>query len=192
MEREIDLVGYFPDVMKPIRQFQAIGTVENLEFHQLAQGLEDIQNSAFIEESPESGVKRWEEMLELTPKDTDDLGVRKFRILARMNERIPYTMTTLRQQLALLCGENGYTVELHNKEYTVVIRLALTAKKKQEEVMEYLQRVKPANILIDLSLLYNQHKTLSAFSHKQLQAYTQAQLRNEVISVGTNKELQTQ
>ena len=35
MEREIDLVGYFPDVMKPIRQFQAIGMVENLEFRQL-------------------------------------------------------------------------------------------------------------------------------------------------------------
>ena len=100
MEREIDLTRHFPDVMKPIRQFQAIGKVENLEFQQLVRVLEDIQNSAFIEESPESGVKRWEEMLELIPKDTDDLGVRKFRILARMNERIPYTMTTLRPQLA--------------------------------------------------------------------------------------------
>ena len=30
MEREIDLTRHFPDVMKPIRQFQAIGKVENL------------------------------------------------------------------------------------------------------------------------------------------------------------------
>ena len=118
-------------MMKPIRQFQAIGMVENLEFHQLAQGLEDIQNSAFIEESPESGVKRWEEMLGLIPKDTDGFGSTEISDFSP-DERTDslHGGATLRQQLALLCGENGYTVELHNKEYTVVIRFGAYRQKE--------------------------------------------------------------
>jgi len=45
-----------------------------------------------------------------------------------------------------------------------------------------LQRVIPANMIIDLRLIYNQHLTLKQFTHAHLQTYTHNQLRNEVIS----------
>ena len=47
-----------------------------------------------------------------------------------------------------------------------------------------LKETVPANMVLDLSLLYNQHKTLKQFTHRQLSAFTGKQIRNEVLIYG--------
>ena len=83
-----------------------------------------------------------------------------------------------------LCGEEGYVLELLNLEYKVKVRVALKSKKNYRMVEGLLGEVIPANMEIDLSLLYNQHKTLRQFTHGQLTAYTHNQIRNEVLNDG--------
>ena len=47
-----------------------------------------------------------------------------------------------------------------------------------------LNRVVPANMVIDLDLLYNQHSDFDGLTHEELSVYTHQQLRDEVISHG--------
>lgn len=84
-------------------------------------------------------------------------------------------------QLTTLCGKDGYTLELKNEEYTLLVKVALTAKANFEDVGDLLGRIVPANLIIDLSLKYNQHKTLKKLTHKELAARRHAAIRNEVI-----------
>lgn len=154
---------------------------ENPEVSQLWSCLADALNDQFVESSTENGVERWEAILSIVPKGTETQEERKFRILTRINEQLPYTWRMLCQQLETLCGEDGYSVELDNGAFTLTVKIALIAKSNFWDVDAMLRRVAPANLVIDLSLKYNQHATLAGFTHEQLARYTHLDLREEVI-----------
>lgn len=182
MDREIDVLTYLPNVIKEFREFKAIALAENPELISLWEVLENVMNDQFVNDSTENGVKRWETILKIVPRGTDSLDVRKFRILARLNEQLPYTMRTLENQLLTLCGADGYSVELQNETYTLIVKVNLVAKGKFNEVDALLNRTVPANMVIDLRLIYNQHSTLSQLTHGQLSAFTHSHIRNEVLT----------
>ena len=117
--------------------------------------------------------------MQINAKDTDDLDFRRFRILSKLNEQLPYSFKTLELQLQTLCGEDGYKMMLRNENYTLIVRIGLTVKNQFDEVNNTLRRYVPANIVIDLSLLYN--------TYKELERYTYLDLREEVLThVNTN------
>lgn len=181
MDREINILNYLPAILKEVKELKALSVCENPELVLLWDALENALNDQFVNDATEYGVSRLESILKIVSKGTDTLNDRKFRILTRLNEKLPYTVRTLQNQLSSLCGENGFTLEVNHAAYTLKVRVELTAKSNFNDVEALLDRVAPANMIIDLSLLYNQHLTLDGFTHSQLSAYTHDQLRNEAI-----------
>ncbi len=176
------LIDYLPQVLKDIREYRSIVEAEESELVDLWTALENALKDNFINDATENGVLRLESILKIIPKAADTLEDRKFRIKARFNEQLPYTFRTLQERLTNLCGEDGYTCELFNGAYTLKIRIELVAKGQYDAVSDLLERVVPANLVIDLDLRYNQHLVLKKFTHAQLSAYTHKQLKEEVIS----------
>lgn len=181
LDREINILSYLPDFIKEFREFEKLAEAENPELLAIWGTLKNVKDDQFVKDSTENGVKSWEKILRITPKGSDTLEDRKFRILTRVNEKLPYTYKKLEQQLATLCGEEGYSLKLLNSVYTLIVRVALEAKSNFEEVKKLLQRTVPANMIIDLSLLYNQHLLLKDYTNVILSNYTHEQLRSEVL-----------
>lgn len=180
-----NLIDYLPEFLKNIREYKAILTdAVQPEMVELYGAIDNAMNDQFIMDATENGVSRWERMLKIVPKATQTLDDRRFAILARMGEQLPYTMTSLKQRLEALCGKDGYSVELDANNYTLTVRIALSAQENFKEVSEMLERIVPANLVIDASLLYNKNKVLSAFTHEQLSAYAHEELRNGVVNNG--------
>jgi hypothetical protein len=148
-----NILDYLPNIMKEFREFQSIANAENPEISSLWGVLENVLNDQFVSDSTENGVKRWESVLMIVPKNTETLDIRKFRISTRLNEQLPYTFTSLEQKLANLCGKDGFTMTLNSGTYTLKVRVELSAKGKYDEVDALLNRIVPVNLLIDLSLL---------------------------------------
>ena len=117
-----NLIDYLPPVLKKVREYQAITNAENPEFQQVFDTSEEVLSNLFIHDATEYGVGRWEKILGIIPKATESLDARKFRILTRLNEQLPYTMRTLKQQLEALCGKDGYSIELYNDVYTIEVK----------------------------------------------------------------------
>lgn len=176
------LIDYLPSVLRDVREYNTIVTAEEPEMLRAWEALENILKDNFIDEATEEGVLRLEGILKIIPKAVDTLADRKFRIKAKVNEQLPYTFRDLEERLALLCGSEGYTCELINEDYTLKVRIKLTAKSQFGEVERLLNRIVPANMMVDFSLLYKQHLSLATFTHNQLSTYTHNQLRNEVIA----------
>ncbi|EPR12337.1 hypothetical protein L323_08490 [Ruminiclostridium papyrosolvens C7] len=181
MDREIDILNYLPEFLQDFREFRELAASENPEIRSLWGRLGNVLKEQFIYDSTENGVKRWEAILKINPKGSDSLEVRKFRILTRLNEKLPYTCKKLAQQLETLCGESGYSLELKNDEYKLIVRVALTAKSMLAEVEKQLKRIVPVNMYVDLSLLYKQNSSLVSYTHAQMREYTHEQLRSEVF-----------
>lgn len=176
-----NLIDYLPTVLRGFEEFKQIMTVEQKQVDELWDMIYGILNEAFVDTAKNTGLKRWETILNITPLDTDTVEVRRIRLQAKIIEDVPYTWNNLKKMLSSLCGEDGYTMELKSEEYTLIIKVALVSKKMKDEVVKMADRVVPANLILDIDLMYNTHGILRGYTHKQLRQFTHGQLKNEVL-----------
>lgn len=172
---------YWPEQLKEIEEFKEIDTVENPELNLIWESINGLMDDQFIQTATESGIARREKILKIVPFADDTLETRRFRVLTRWNDKLPYTYRVLLSKLDQLCGENGYTIDLNNNEYTLNIKIELVKKRMFDEVNIMARRISPANLVIKVELRYNQHSTLRNFTHRQLSSYTHKQLREEAL-----------
>ncbi|WP_313524794.1 putative phage tail protein [Anaerotignum sp.] len=176
--------SYFPDLLREVREFQKLAEAENPELLFLWDELKLVLDNQFIDTATQIGVARREKMLKISAKATDTLDERKFKLLARYNENIPYTLRALHGQLSMLCGEKGYRLEINYGAFTLNAKLELTNKKNVDVVGEMLERIVPMNMLLKVELLYNQHQLLQKFTHEEMRKYTHLNLREEALGDG--------
>lgn len=176
-----DLTKYVLDKFQDDKQFAVVVGMETPEIEDLWDGCDNIRKDLFIESLTEPGAARTEGIMGLKVKATDSLEVRRFRIAAKNNEQLPYSFNIIDQQLATLCGADGYSFSVDYAAREIAVRVALTAKGMYDEIENLLLRIRPANMVIDLSLLYNQWITLSAKRWSELSTKTWYQVRNEVV-----------
>lgn len=175
------LIGYIPSVLKEVHQFRALTYSEQPEIFNLFAEIEIALNNQFIETSTGYGVERWEKILQITPKATYTLNERKFTILSRLAEELPFTFQMLEQMLIKLCGKDGYWIEVNPDLYELVIKVALTAKNNFKDVETLLKRVVPANLIIKLSIKYNTWGVIKGFTWGQLKFKTWREIKEEVL-----------
>lgn len=179
MDRQ--MIDYLPSFIQGYKQIESIMTVEQPEIESTWKESGNMLNNLFVMTANDSGIKLWERLLSITPKLTTTLDERRFTVFSRMNEKNVYTYQFLEFQLQLLCGQGGYSINLKPNEYSIEVKVELTAKSKENDVKSLLKRICPANLLLGVSLLYNQHQTLKPFTHKYLTRFTHYELRNEVL-----------
>lgn len=178
------LQEYLPEILLKTYEFPLLCDTEQPEFDRLSAAADETLSDQFVETAGERGLARYEKNFGITPMDTDTLDERRFRVLTKINAQLPFSIRRLRQQLATLCGADGYKLEVNGGVYTLTVKVALTAKRNQQAVEELLADIVPANMVCTTSLLYNQHADLTRFTHAQLALLTHFEIREEVLPDG--------
>lgn len=178
------LQDYLPPILLKTYEFPLLCDTEQPEFDRLSDAADETLSDQFVETAGERGLARYEKIFGITPMDTDTLDERRFRVLTKINAQLPFSIRRLRQQLATLCGADGYKLEVNGAVYTLTVKVALTAKRNQQAVEELLADIVPANMVCTTSLLYNQHADLTRFTHAQLALLTHFEIREEVLPDG--------
>ncbi len=182
MERK--LIDYLPYVVRDYAEYQGLTAGEQPEFELAWDRVNELLDNQFVLTAGNLGLSRWERILGIVPKATDALEERRFRILTRLNEELPYTLPQLRNILRTLCGEGNFRAEIEAGSYELIVKIGLAAKRHFKDVEALLERISPVNLVINLSQLYNTHADLSRLTHGQLAAYSHYDLRNEVLKNG--------
>lgn len=175
---------YLPSILLKTYEFPLLCDTEQREFDRLNTAVDEVLDAQFVSTAGEQGIARYEKIFKITPMDTDTLAERRFKVLAKINAQLPFSVRRLRQQLETLCGADGYKLELDGDRYTLTVKVALTAKRNQQAVEELLADIVPANMVCTTSLLYNQHADLTRFTHAQLALLTHFEIREEVLPDG--------
>lgn len=165
---------YLPDYIQSA--LEKITLPEQPEFDQYYESLQSVEANQSLDTLDEAGIIMWERILKINALASDTLANRRFRIKVRLFEQLPYTHNKLTETLETLCGKGKYFVEYEG--YTIIVRVALESRNNYNSVDSYLQRVLPANLAVDLSLMFNQHWHLAKYRHFELAQYTHYQLRN--------------
>lgn len=179
--REIDLKEYLPEALKDVVEMRAIMDAETPAVSAIWDACEDCMNDQFISEATENGIARRENMLRITPFTTDTIEDRRFRLLARYNENVPYTRKSLSALLESLCGADGYTLQITTATFNVFVKVALTAKKQVAVIVETLERILPYNMEFSVELLYNAWEKLEPYTWADLPSLTWKEIKEEVL-----------
>ena len=178
------LQDYLPPILLKTYEFPLLCDTEQPEIDRLRDATDAVLDAQFISTAGETAIARYEKIFGITPMDTDTLAERRFKVLAKINAQLPFSVRRLRQQLETLCGADGYKLDLEGDRYTLTVKVALTAKRNQQAVEELLADIVPANMVCTTSLLYNQHADLTRFTHAQLALLTHFEIREEVLPDG--------
>lgn len=176
------LSDYLPDFARECAELRGIAAGEEGELTAAWRAADALLDDQFVTVAGREGLTRWERILGLTPKGTDSLDARRGAILARLNERLPYTLPRLRELLETLCGAGNATATV--TDYTLTVRVALPAKGQFGAVVSLLERVAPCHLRLEAVQCYNTHRDLGRFPHGALTQWTYHQLRNEVLPNG--------
>lgn len=181
----MSLLELLPEFVQEIKEMKIIMSVEE-DFltgggNNLDLAVKNIFRDQFINTATEEGIKRYEDMLKIVSVESEGLDIRRLRLFVRFNEKLPYTVPKLKEQLAVLCSEDGYRLEVDIVNFNLVVRIELKSKQMIKEAEALLERMVPLNMCIDLDLWYNQHFIVGKFTHKFLQKYTHKGVRDEVL-----------
>lgn len=181
---DVDLLHYYPQVLKDIKELQKICEAENPEIKLALDGIVRMYNNQFIELMDEYGCERWEGILNITPMSSDTLEDRRFRIMTKLRGNLPYTWLNLKKILNdIVEGDNEIDMSYDMDNFRLTVKIALTSTKHLDEVKKLLEEIVPANIILDVNLQFNTHGIIRQLTHEDINtgAYTHKTLRTEVI-----------
>lgn len=113
------LINYLPEVLRNYREFQKTFEAEEPEVKKVYNELSKVLNDLFVEDATERGIKRWENILGIVPKPSENLEDRKFKILSKLVKKLPYTRRRLEQLLEVLCGKDGYSLTVFGQREVI-------------------------------------------------------------------------
>ena len=184
MAKQVDLLSYWMPFLRSLKEFKEIAKAEEPEIIALLEAIDTSLDNFFIPTANEYGISRYESMLGLFPIEGEDLEARRFRVLSKWNDRLPYTESELRARLTSLCGADGYELDINYNEYTITVKVALTNKDILPMVKELLDKMVPCNMVISLYLMYTTYEWLEDYTHADLSQYTHAELTELIQSKG--------
>lgn len=148
--RIVDISDYWINIIRDTAEFKQIAAAENPEFNDLLGCIYRIVADAFIKESTEYGVSKWESILNLPVDEGLTLDERKAKILTYLSVNRPYTWRILKQMLVqILGGEDEFVMEYINDEGKLVLHTDRLSDEQLTIVNDLLARVLPQNIVVD-------------------------------------------
>lgn len=178
------LIDYLPPFMRDFHEIKNIMSSEQEEIDMLWKSSEDVLREQFITTASETGIKHWESALNIKPKATETLEERRFAILTKMNQELPYTLTKLKEKLTTICGAGNFEVDIQADKYHVEVKLGLANQNNYQQVVDLLTNMIPANMTQHVQIMFNTNSVWSNSTHSQLSKYTHKRLRNEVVING--------
>lgn len=171
---------YLPDIIHQIREYQEIEKKYDHNIVTAISQLNRIEQNRFLDGLDEYGCERNEQILGIIPDPSDTLEDRRRRIRGYYTSNKPYTVKKLREVLGVMCGENGYILTVDTENYIVKVAIKLESRRLVDNADELVRRMIPANLIVDVYLLYNQNISFKKYTHGELKKYTHYQLRNNL------------
>ena len=182
------LLDYLPPVLRDVMEFQAINAANEPEISLAWDALALVMANQFLDTADERGVSVWERELNMYPKGTDTMDVRKARIKGIWNMETPYTFPWLKSWLSGLCGSDGHEESING--YLINIQLDYTklpdANNLAAEILEMLLMVRPENMRILMTAFLQSSGTISHGACAEMSNYMEVwpQIVNNLESSG--------
>lgn len=165
MAKEVDLLSYWMPVLRKLKEFKEIAKAEEPELRYILEAIDRTIANMFITEADEYGISRFESMMGIFPDEGSTLDTRKFTVLAKWNDKVPYTDEELYNRLLSLCGgKDKFSISPHYEDYSISITTQLGIKGAFDAVASLLIDMLPCNLVLELKNVLNANKTTPLYA----------------------------
>lgn len=91
------LQDYLPPILLKTYEFPLLCETEQPEIDRLRDAADAVLDAQFISTAGETAIARYEKIFGITPMDTDTLAERRFKVLAKINAQLPFSVRGLRR-----------------------------------------------------------------------------------------------
>lgn len=145
------LIEYLPSFFKDIREFKQVFQVEDEEIEKLKGQIEKILQEVIVDVSEDYGLQRYEKIYNIS-NNVMDLSNRRFNILSKINNRLPYSLNWLKNKLNSTIGKENYTLTIDYNKYSMEINVAILFKDIAILLNKDLKEQLPANLQVTINL----------------------------------------
>ncbi len=169
-----------PKIIANIPDIATIYEINDKQISELEAGVAELENNIYVTTMNEENVKRWESILEIVPHDTDTLDERRFRILSKRIEKLPYSYRVICRKLETL-SPDGIKINLDRKAKHMEIKVGLQSARMREEIVTYLEDVLPLDMTYYVDVMWNTYEMLATKTHGELASMTYGEMREKII-----------
>lgn len=164
MAKEVDLLSYWMPVLRQLKEFKEIAKAEEPELRYILEACDRTLNNFFISTADEYGISRFESMMGIFPYEGEDLETRRFNVLVKWNDKVPYTDGELYDRLLSLCGEGKFTITPQYEDYKISITTEAGIKGAFDTISSLITDMLPCNLELTLqNILKAQKDTATSF-----------------------------
>lgn len=149
MARNVDLWNHLPPFLKDFREMCALIDTENPEFNLAAQETDAIIDEMFIQTATDTGLKRYEKILGISPMTWASLESRRSAVMTRWHDVTPYTMKALKNRIIAVQGNEKVEIILSkNRPYEMEIITRLENPGQVNDLAYIIKTMIPCNLVI--------------------------------------------
>lgn len=169
-----------PEIILKIPDIAQIYDYNEIQEEELEAAVEELNDDIMLDTMHIDIIERWEKILNINPLDDDTEEDRRFKVKAKVNEKLPYSLRVLKRKLDTLCP-GGYSMEISEDRTNLNVKIALTSKKMRSAIADMLEEMLPLNMLYSTQIMYNTWGMLENYTWGELESRTWEQLRSEVL-----------
>ena len=149
MARNVDLWKHLPPFLKNFREMCGLIDGENPEFNLIAQDVDSMLDEFFIQTATDTGLKRYEKILGISPTTGDSLESRRSAIMTRWHDVTPYTMTALKNRIVAIQGNDDVEIIYSpNRPYEIEIITRLENPGQVNDLAYIIRTMMPCNLIV--------------------------------------------
>lgn len=141
---------YIPKLYNKNLEMNNIINSEEIELEErLKPNVDNAFKNTFPITANEDGISNYEKLLSILPDTTtEDLELRRKRVIYRLTSHIPYTIEALKLQLNDILGANNYTITYDfETDMTLTINSLIPGRFWYNELVQLLDQIVPCNII---------------------------------------------
>ena len=174
------LIKYLPDFMQSFKQLQELTKVEDSFLNNLKENVNLSLKNTFILDADELAISHFEKIVGITPSFNDNLETRRLNVFTRFNQKLPYTISSLKDTLNTIIGQENYSIELDYNNFKLDIVLKANVKNKVDILKNILEFVLPLNIIFDINIKYNTWKAVKKYTWREVYQNTWGTLKERI------------
>lgn len=160
------LIEYMPNFLQNVREFNIISSLEDEELEKLKLQVDNILKEVIVNTSEGYGLQRYEKIYNINVVSAD-IDVRRFNIISKINNKVPFTYKWLDNKLKQLVGENNYRINIEYDNYKVIISIVYLFGDIVNTLQKDLKELLPANLIIQINLFSNCNLYLGSIVHEK-------------------------
>ena len=165
---------YIPDILKPIRDYKALGATVDKETGKLGDEQMLTYNNSFIMSCDDETLTRFEQNVGIVYSVVPSSAIRRANLFILVGKSTPFTWRRFIGLLNQVLNEerNDYKAEKDFNNFRIILSTRTSVTQFQREfVLKFVSNVVPANIIVDYETLFNKWKDVEKYTWNEASVF---------------------